>query len=106
LHVYSGLSPSCVPFLPYTTLFRSAVFFRHSYPFGPNIAVFFYIPIIYINISIQSPLFETSVSSSRPCRCRTRRSDCQDVASSTRSEEHTSELQSRDNLVCGLLLET
>src|SRR5690606_13345292 len=30
---------------------------------------------------------------------------CDDVAAKTRSEEHTSELQSRENIVCRLLLE-
>src|SRR5438552_8126209 len=37
-------------------------------------------------------------------RCRIRRSSCTMVAG-TRSEEHTSELQSPDHLVCRLLLE-
>src|SRR5690606_40221651 len=40
--------------------------------------------------------------SSRPTKC-TKKTPCA-VASSLRSEEHTSELQSRENLVCRLLL--
>src|SRR5690554_7276439 len=40
---------------------------------------------------------------SNHCLTRTRRSDQQDIV--TRSEEHTSELQSRPHLVCRLLLE-
>src|SRR5690606_41440046 len=45
-----------------------------------------------------SPACCTAASSSRPC-CSIRCCPC------SRSEEHTSELQSRENLVCRLLLE-
>src|SRR2546430_14951746 len=42
----------------------------------------------------------SSSSSSQSCRCRSGR-----TMSASRSEEHTSELQSQSNLVCRLLLE-
>src|SRR6266496_5446494 len=41
----------------------------------------------------------------RPCQCATRRRDRADRDRAGRSEEHTSELQSRRDLVCRLLLE-
>src|SRR5215475_10536378 len=40
-----------------------------------------------------------------PRQCRDRRGDLPSPALAWRSEEHTSELQSRENLVCRLLLE-
>src|SRR5258708_31934462 len=64
---------------PYTTLFRSKCAFRASWRFP-----------------------------SRPRRRSTTRSSrisCYSRSSKTRSEEHTSELQSPDHLVCRLLLE-
>src|SRR5690606_42136053 len=59
---------------------------------------------------------DSSVTASEPCTARVRRAPPElrtSTASSTvvpgstayRSEEHTSELQSRENLVCRLLLE-
>src|SRR5690554_7008427 len=62
---------------PYTTLFRSCTVSQDSGPSG-------------------SP-------PSLRCCCTTRRRRC--VPGSGRSEEHTSELQSRPHLVCRLLLE-
>src|SRR2546422_2304409 len=61
---------------PYTTLFRS----RTSWCFGVG----------------------TRAAGARRCRYRTKSSS---PSSSSRSEEHTSELQSRLHLVCRLLLE-
>src|SRR5256884_3643121 len=43
--------------------------------------------------------------SSRPCGCAQRCCDCSATGARSRSEEHTSELQSRLHLVCRLLLE-
>src|SRR6266700_3932469 len=51
-------------------------------------------------------LFRSAGRSSSPdCRARTRRPRFRCSRSSPRSEEHTSELQSREKLVCRLLLE-
>src|SRR5207302_11291029 len=66
---------------PYTTLFRSRASCRRSRT-SPRRAM------------------SSAASSPSPSRTRTsRRTRC------SRSEEHTSELQSRENLVCRLLLE-
>src|SRR2546422_7701147 len=68
---------------PYTTLFRSACPRR-----------------ILMSGSTRSPSrVLRSARSSAPCGCR------RTSSSSSRSEEHTSELQSRLHLVCRLLLE-
>src|SRR5207244_9165574 len=52
-----------------------------------------------------SPCRSTSSSSNRGCRPIVKRS-CAVIPTSRRSEEHTSELQSPDQLVCPLLPET
>src|SRR5690606_39442323 len=78
---------------PYTTLFRSPA-----------------------PASVRSPRGRSGRDRRAPCRARTDhprslpdrgydRSGATDPRRSCRSEEHTSELQSRENLVCRLLLE-
>src|SRR2546427_5920472 len=62
---------------PYTTLFRSKWIANHEAPWT----------------ALTKPLFTENDSSYRL------------IAKNTRSEEHTSELQSQSNLVCRLLLE-
>src|SRR2546427_9620544 len=64
---------------PYTTLFRSPPPSRAARQFPPSRA--------------------------RPARRRRSRQAPRPARSSSRSEEHTSELQSQSNLVCRLLLE-
>src|SRR5436309_6180188 len=73
--------PPRSPLFPYTTLFRSA-----GTTSRPRC----------------SPPLTASTGTGRctGCRCSPRRS-----STSSRSEEHTFELQSRENLVCRLLLE-
>src|SRR5690606_41562463 len=74
---------------PYTTLFRSGPGRGSAWPIWPR----------------RPPPVS---GSTRPCStARSRRSPCSTgpPATSPRSEEHTSELQSRENLVCRLLLE-
>src|SRR3712207_7172341 len=71
---------------PYTTLFRSMVFckpeaFTYSLP---------------LSVPVRRPL-GVSKETAPACSCA--------VPSAIRSEEHTSELQSRQYLVCRLLLE-
>src|SRR5258708_20248523 len=76
---------------PYTTLFRSEFFrgSRFEYTLQP--------PLLGEN-SVDEFLFDTKLEakcSQNPCF----------VSNRNRSEEHTSELQSPDHLVCRLLLE-
>src|SRR3712207_8122843 len=69
---------------PYTTLFRSTLMYTTLLPDSPS----------------------TETGSSGPCHFGGwRYSSTICLASATRSEEHTSELQSRQYLVCRLLLE-
>src|SRR3712207_7734270 len=66
---------------PYTTLFRSS----------PKVG--------------GSPTYEAATFSAAGVVKRLARASCTTLAASPRSEEHTSELQSRQYLVCRLLLE-
>src|SRR5947208_11806044 len=70
---------------PYTTLFRS--------PDWPDCR----------SCSCRPAASRAAPSTSRPSRLR--RPDCRGCLTIGRSEEHTSELQSPDHLVCRLLLE-
>src|SRR3989442_10572917 len=75
---------------PYTTLFRSPRAARDTAPFvarGPAVR----------------PADRLGDSGDWPCRCGRVREPA--LARVGRSEEHTSELQSRPHLVCRLLLE-
>src|SRR5690606_42082960 len=79
------------PLLPYTTLFRSATGPQQTAPREP-------------------PACGTSRTHARTCPTRVpappdRRPRRRVLSCHHRSEEHTSELQSRENLVCRLLLE-
>src|SRR3712207_8986553 len=67
---------------PYTTLFRSKALCRHS---GPHFGFFAFRCIYCRKTALEHPISFRVASS--------------------RSEEHTSELQSRQYLVCRLLLE-
>src|SRR5690606_41446124 len=71
---------------PYTTLFRSSLSFRLGKERKPKISQ--YCPITAAASRICSTVVPFMITPSR-----------------VRSEEHTSELQSRENLVCRLLLE-
>src|SRR2546427_2050361 len=70
---------------PYTTLFRSAFGQRHVEQLRAH----------GVDAAHEHGLAALPGVQARPCSC----------AASTRSEEHTSELQSQSNLVCRLLLE-
>src|SRR2546427_7828973 len=77
---------------PYTTLFRSVEEFYLTDGSHPA-RVFSY-------VAMSESWRSTSAISSRPCSRHSRAN-----GSISRSEEHTSELQSQSNLVCRLLLE-
>src|SRR3712207_8205080 len=80
---------------PYTTLFRSkATWQKLRHPVRPY-------PSARRNVNVPGP----SPTLTRPFRGKDRRRKRCDLARSLRSEEHTSELQSRQYLVCRLLLE-
>src|SRR5690349_22359764 len=79
---------------PYTTLFRSPSPSR-SPPFPPRRFCF--------AAPISQPLHRKNCSERRRWEVRRHRRSC--CGRNTRSEEHTSELQSRRDLVCRLLLE-
>src|SRR3712207_8729977 len=81
---------------PYTTLFRSELaYFRVSAQRGYRLGVTAGAPV--------APLGPGRTPRAWQRCCAGGRSPC--VAQSLRSEEHTSELQSRQYLVCRLLLE-
>src|SRR2546427_8635278 len=74
---------------PYTTLFRSA---------GKAPCIMDTIQKIGVRLCLTGTDFARTSASS----CSTKRTRC---SGASRSEEHTSELQSQSNLVCRLLLE-
>src|SRR3712207_8180158 len=76
---------------PYTTLFRSCCL-SESIRNCPNV------------LTSRAPVRETHITPRHRGQGRTTESMCTH-RSGTRSEEHTSELQSRQYLVCRLLLE-
>src|SRR5690606_41886097 len=88
---------------PYTTLFRSAST-PPSWPSASRTALTYRCqPSRWLRSTYGSPPTPDTISSRWPGAAATvtRRS----MANGRRSEEHTSELQSRENLVCRLLLE-
>src|SRR5690606_41486439 len=93
--------PACPTLFPYTTLFRSAV----------NLAVVEAHAATAMLCSCCSALAwsaardEAGQAARRRLSPRVSRERDQGSPSTPRSEEHTSELQSRENLVCRLLLE-
>src|SRR5690606_41715675 len=76
---------------PYTTLFRSSLF---AGGFDPDYRA-------QVRLTIAQAVTEAVADLEDVATVTVGRGDA-----STRSEEHTSELQSRENLVCRLLLET
>src|SRR5690606_40710346 len=90
---------------PYTTLFRS----RPSSTSASSTAPICAQRSRSIQTSLKSPYAIWAPSTWQPTSSRTRMANtCSTTKSSSaplRSEEHTSELQSRENLVCRLLLE-
>src|SRR5690606_41445333 len=95
--------PLSPPLFPYTTLFRSKASTASMVEgmFAPSATQ---ITPFLISVFASSPFSSFWVAHGSATSTGT----CQGVAPATnlaRSEEHTSELQSRENLVCRLLLE-
>src|SRR5690606_41456075 len=81
---------------PYTTLFRSLIncsFFEFEFSVIVSHLLHLIANIFMICLSTSIPFSSLSFDRISSVRCK------------NRSEEHTSELQSRENLVCRLLLE-
>src|SRR5690606_41938106 len=76
---------------PYTTLFRSGLVLAGS------------APVACLNTNPRAPQTHDALAPSQLLPARLRR--LSNAEYERRSEEHTSELQSRENLVCRLLLE-
>src|SRR5690242_20994270 len=81
---------------PYTTLFRSP---------GNRQAYDEYLKIIDTEVQRCRRIVESLLEFSRPRGGEKKPEEVNAVVERTRSEEHTSELQSHVNLVCRLLLE-
>src|SRR5436309_11369493 len=85
---------------PYTTLFRSQDAFLPRVESGD---------IVLIGATTENPSFEVNAALLSRSKVFVLRplteAEIATVIRRTRSEEHTSELQSRENLVCRLLLE-
>src|SRR5690606_39927573 len=104
--IFITMHPSISTLFPYTTLFRSIVgfepllfpgFFKIRY----RVDIFFTIRETLLALSRRI----SEKTKSRVFICVAKRNRLLVTeAESTRSEEHTSELQSRENLVCRLLL--
>src|SRR5439155_22274452 len=86
------LRPPRSTLFPYTTLFRS-----------PNDCAASGGSASRTKRASSSPGFPSNASSPSPCRCSSLSTRLSTIT--PRSEEHTSELQSRGHLVCRLLLE-
>src|SRR5690625_5521770 len=86
--------PSITTFFPYTTLFRSfhgSGWVEHSD---------FFVRVVLVLLRSDRIDYDTL-----RCREAFSRDFSQSLLTSARSEEHTSELQSRGHIVCGILLE-
>src|SRR5689334_24424278 len=98
------LCPPTSPLFPYTTLFRSngailvmaaAVFNRHGHPEVAEIQDAYKLLSPLLGVGAASTVFALALLASGQ----------NSTLTGTRSEEHTSELQSQFHLVCRLLLE-
>src|SRR5206468_6527142 len=100
------LCPPCSTLFPYTTLFRSRLESNHWAPrvawgcLTGNTGSLPCKPAVF-----HSPSPRTVSASRQPPLRISRRPLRKSFAPLSRSEEHTSELQSRSDLVCRLLLE-
>src|SRR5690606_40792879 len=97
--------PRCPPLFPYTTLFRSLsmLFCVGGFNLG-NDPFAFLDPDPVLNVPLIDSYKKYAITF-QLCVVAVSRSDSGFRSSVLRSEEHTSELQSRANLVCRLLRE-
>src|SRR5690606_39768757 len=98
-YLYMLLLPPKPPLFPYTTLFRSEGAKLPPFP-----------PLFSVNPTantFRKALKPTKISNAQVLSLKPEKrvSFNKSLGFSPRSEEHTSELQSRENLVCRLLLE-
>src|SRR5690606_39851779 len=93
--------PASSTLFPYTTLFRSR---PHPAPLARLQRDFSYNASASKIVTVR-PWTRTMPSSASARSRRLRLLDADALYEKSRSEEHTSELQSRENLVCRLLLE-
>src|SRR5690606_40283423 len=96
--------PSRSPLFPYTTLFRSIVAFAKNQGIISNSTRFLAVDGIH-EASIDQAGTWVSLKMNDVNNIDSDGNDYILNTGSPRSEEHTSELQSRENLVCRLLLE-
>src|SRR5438445_2625272 len=89
---------------PYTTLFRSPVDFRGALS-GKQIALFFEKPSLRTRLTSEAGINSLGGHSFFFDQTHARLDAREKLSDIARSEEHTSELQSRQYLVCRLLLE-
>src|SRR5690606_39857419 len=93
--------PPCAPLFPYTTLFRSLLVAPFVAPVV--VAVVLVVPVAIVHRSLLAGLGPAAFGAMFGSRIMAMAVRSPLVVA--RSEEHTSELQSRENLVCRLLLE-
>src|SRR3712207_9004790 len=86
--------------LPYTTLFRSPYFVILHHPMDPP-----YYLWVLVDSNGEYLCTNGALSPERRAYPFQTMGECEENIASLRSEEHTSELQSRQYLVCRLLLE-
>src|SRR5690606_40419101 len=97
--------PPRPPLFPYTTLFRSLAVHTRGVPLADDVdlaALAAKTPGL-VGAELRNLVNEAALAAARRDAQAVARQDFEDALE--RSEEHTSELQSRENLVCRLLLE-
>src|SRR5690349_23927568 len=94
--------PHCSTLFPYTTLFRSVGRAEFLWAFALLMAV---VAVVLVRMGFEGFSREALLARDAGLRNPLGRAIAAVRASFARSEEHTSELQSRRDLVCRLLLE-
>src|SRR5690606_41980112 len=104
LYVVLARLPPSSPLLPYTTLFRSEWYLRTHLGYTPDAAADAALADIF-RLLAQRAAAQPRVLVHRDFHSPNLMLGPDEPDPAPRSEEHTSELQSRENLVCRLLLE-
>src|SRR5690606_41947507 len=95
--------PPSSTLFPYTTLFRSKCLFQNQTEFDGFMRIF--LLVLSMLLSNLAYAADTQHLTRFFDNTTSLRAQFDQVVIDSRSEEHTSELQSRENLVCRLLLE-